>query len=376
MTGNTVLFTVAALIGQALTPDKSLTTLPLALLQLAAMAATIPASFLMQRWGRQLGFMLGVAIGIGGAALGIGAILTANFYLFCVATILFGGFNGFAGFYRFAAAEVATDALRAQAIALVMAGGVVAAILGPQLAAWSKDWLPTGEFAGALAIIMVLQLVSLVLLAQASLPRPLVEERHATGRSLAAIARQPMFLVAVLGSMLGYGVMVLIMTATPLSMVANAHPFHAAATVMQWHVLGMFAPSFFTGALIARWGVLRIISLGSVLSLLCIGINLLSSGFISFVIALALLGIGWNFLFIGSTTLLTETYTSVEKAKTQALHDFMMLGFIAFTTVLSGSVFQQLGWQAVNLLGIPMMLVVLGAIAWLQVAVVGKQATP
>jgi MFS family permease len=366
MTGNVVLFTTAALIGHALATDKSLATLPLAMLQIATMMATIPASLLMRRIGRQLGFMLGVLVGMGGAAVGIWAIATHSFSLFCLATVLFGICNSFLGFYRFAAAEVAVEAFRPQAIALVISGGVVAAIVGPQLASWSKDWFQTAVFAGSLAVIVITQLASLGLLLLVDLPRPSIAELQAKGRSLPVILCQPTFVVAVLGSMLGYGVMSLVMTATPLAMVADAHPFHEAALVIQWHVLGMFAPSFVTGFLIARFGVLTIMGCGGLLSLLCLIINLLGTGLLSFSIALLLLGVGWNFLFIGSTTLLTEAYMPAEKAKVQAAHDFLMFAFVAFATILSGSIFQNLGWKAVNYMGIPIVVLALVAVFWLQ----------
>lgn len=366
MTGSVVLFTTAALIGQSLAIDKSLATLPLALLQLATMFMTIPASLLMQRVGRKLGFVVGVLLGIGGMGLGVWAIDLHSFSLFCLATILFGSSNGFVGFYRFAAAEVASDAFRSQAIALVISGGVVAAVVGPELASRSKDWLSPGVFAGSLAAIIVLQAISLGLLLLIDFPRPIKSELQDRGRSLRQIFSQPVFLVAATGSMLGYGVMALVMTATPLAMVADAHPFHEAAIVIQWHVLGMFAPSFITGFLIARFGVLTIIGCGGVLSLLCLGINLTATGLLSFSIALLLLGVGWNFLYIGSTTLLTEAYAPAEKAKTQAMHDFLMFAFVAFATMLSGGIFQNFGWKAVNLAGLPMVVAVLIAVWWLR----------
>lgn len=366
MTGNTVLFTVAALIGQSLAPEKALTTLPLALLQLANMLATIPASLLMERVGRRLGFMVGVLIGIGGASLGVGAIASHSFITFCGSTILLGISNGFSGYYRFAAAEAATEAWRSQAISLVISGGVVAAVAGPQLANWSKDLVPGAMFGGSFVIMAMLMTITLGVLGLIQMPKVASSEQQSAGRALGVIMRQPVFLVAVVGSMLGYGVMVLIMTATPLEIVAEAHPFHAAATVLQWHVLGMFVPSFITGSLIARFGVLKIITSGAVLSLLCIVINLLSSGLGSYTIALTLLGIGWNFLYIGSTTLLTEAYEPMEKGKTQAAHDFMMAGFVTLATMLSGGLFQTLGWRAVNWAGLPMVAIVLVAVLWLQ----------
>jgi predicted MFS family arabinose efflux permease len=366
MTGNTVLFTVAALVGQSLATDKPLATLPLALLHLATMSTTIPASLIMGRVGRQSGFIIGILIGLAGSGLGICAIVAHSFVLFCSAAILFGSFNSFVGFYRFAAIEVATEAFRSQAISLVLAGGVLAAISGPQLANWSKDWLQPATFAGSLVIIGILQLASLGFLLMLKLPRLTKDNHSGRGRSLSVIMRQPVFIVAVLCSMFGYGVMVMVMTATPLAMVADAHPFHEAATVIQWHVLGMFAPSFLTGFLIARFGVLNILTSGAVISLLCLAINLWGTGLLTFTVALMLLGVGWNFLFIGSTTLLTEAYAPMEKAKTQAIHDFLMFFFIACSTMLSGSIFQTWGWKAVNLVGLPMALIILLAIIWLR----------
>jgi len=366
MTGNTVLFTVAALVGQSLAPEKALTTLPLALLQLANMLATIPASLLMGKVGRRLGFMVGVLVGIGGASLGVGAIASHSFVVFCCSTILMGVSNGFAGYYRFAAAEAATEVWRSQAISLVISGGVVAAICGPSLANWAKDFLPGAMFGGSFMVIAVLLAANLGILGLVNLPKIGIQQQKSEGRALGVIMRQPIFLVAVLGSMLGYGVMVLIMTATPLAIVADAHPFHAAATVLQWHVLGMFAPSFVTGNLIARFGVLKIIMSGALLSLLCIIINLLTTDLWGFRIALTFLGIGWNFLYIGSTTLLTEAYEPVEKGKTQAAHDFMMSGFVTLSTMLAGGLFHASGWAAVNWAGLPMMIVVLGAVLWFQ----------
>lgn len=365
MTGITVLFTVAALIGQALATDKTLSTLPLAGFQIATMLTTIPASLLMQRWGRRWGFVLGIGITAAGALLGVQAVFSSNFVTFCAATVLIGSGNSFAGFYRFAAAEIAAEKFRAQAIALVIAGGVVAALLGPQLATWSKEVLSV-TFAGSLGAIAVLQLLVLGCLLPIQFPQLQLADPQLQGRSLLTIVRQPVFLVAVLGSMVGYGVMVLVMIAAPLAITAEGHAFHVAATVIQWHVLGMFAPSFVTGSLIVRYGVLTMMSWGVVLNGLCLAIGLLSSGIFSYSLALFLLGIGWNFLFIGSTTLLTEAYTPAEKGKAQAIHDFLMFGFVALSTMSSGGLFHAAGWQAVNWAGLPLLLILLVAMKWLS----------
>jgi len=366
MTSVVVLFTVAALIGKKLATEPSLATLPLALMQLAVMAATIPASLLMKRKGRRFGFVVGTLIGIVGIVLAVAAVLIQSFALFCAGTILMGVFNGFSGFYRFAAADAADGSFRAQAISLVVAGGVVAAVLGPNLASGLKDGLANAEFGGSLLSIIVLQIVILALLPSVKIPPLTAAEQKARGRSLTKIMQQPVFIVAALGSMVGYGIMALIMTATPLAMVAIPHPFHAAASVIQWHVLGMFAPSFFTGFLIARFGVLTIILSGIFLNLLAIAINLAGTTIPHFIIALTVLGIGWNFMFIGSTTLLTEAYTTAEKAQTQAMHDFLMFGFVTAATFLSGRLLDSVSWAAVNYAGIPFLLMILAAVLWLQ----------
>lgn len=365
MTGSIVLFTVAALIGATLATDKSLATLPLALLQLATMLTTIPAAFILKRWGRKLGFMMGVGVGLSGAGLGAYAIFTGSFALFNVATLLYGIFNGFVGYYRFAAADVATEAFRSRAISFVIAGGILAALIGPQLATWTKDWLSV-TFAGGFVAIALLQILTLLLLSQVDLPPLSQQTLQESGRPLAAIVQQPVFIVAVLGSMIGYGVMVLLMTATPLAMVAVHHPFHTTAAVIQWHVLGMFTPSLFTGYLIARFGVLTMILVGIFLNGLCIAINLAGTNTVHFFAALLLLGIGWNFMFIGSTTLLTETYTPSERAKTQAAHDFLMLTFVAFSTFLSGRLLNDRGWAVVNYTGLALIAVALFAVLSLQ----------
>lgn len=366
MTGNSVLFTVAALIGANLLTDKSWATLPLALLHLATLFTTIPASLWMARMGRKVGFATGIGMGMLGAGLGAYAIFAGSFVGFCLAMVLLGCFNGFVGYYRFAAAELASESFRSMAISLVVAGGVVAAVLGPQLATWTKDWFAEAPFAGCLLTIILLQAISLPLLASVPLPPWQKTEQVEQGRPLLTIIRQPVFVVAMLGSMLGYGVMVLIMTSTPLAMVEHAFPFHQAAFVIQWHVLGMFAPSFITGALIVRFGLLNIILTGGILNLICIAINLSGISLMHYWTALLLLGIGWNFLFVGSTTLLTEAYTPAERAKTQAAHDFLMFSGVAASTILSGDLLNRWGWQAVNWAGLPMVLLAFGAVFWLQ----------
>jgi MFS family permease len=211
-----------------------------------------------------------------------------------------------------------------------------------------------------------LQVLTLLVLTGVDIPALSTPDQQEPGRSLLQIVRQPIFLVAVLGSMVGYGVMVLLMTATPLAMVAIHYPFHSIAAVLRWHILGMFAPSFFTGFLIARFGVLTIILWGVGLNLSCIAINWLGTEIEQFLAALTLLGIGWNFLFVGSTTLLTQAYTPAEKAKAQAMHDFLMFSCVAIATFLSGQLFSRFGWVVMNAAAIPGLGLVLMAVLWLR----------
>lgn len=244
-----------------------------------------------------------------------------------------------------------------------MAGGVVAAFIGPNLAHWTSTWL-IAPFAGsylALAGILVLSFFTQLFL---DIPRP-PRAAHGGGRELGAIARQPVFIVAAIGGMLGYGIMALVMTATPLAMHATHHAFGDTAFVIEWHVLGMFAPSFFSGHLIRRFGVLQIMLVGSVLSAVCVGINLTGSSLAHFWLALFMVGVGWNFLFIGATTLLTEAYAAEEKAKTQALNDFLVFGTVAVAVLSAGSLQHHLGWRAVNYGVVPLIAVTVITVVWL-----------
>ena len=363
MTGGSLLIATSALVGYRLAPDKALATLPLAAQMLASMLTSIPASLLMQRFGRRAGFLLGSSIGITGAGLATVAIVTGNFALFILGAALSGMFAGFGNYYRFAAADVATVDYRSTAISYVLAGGVIAAFIGPNLAHWTSAWL-VAPFAGsylALTAILVLSFATQLFL---DIPRP-AREVYGSGRKLGVIARQPVFMVAAIGGMLGYGIMALVMTATPLAMHDHHYAFSDTAFVIEWHVLGMFAPSFFTGHLIRRFGVLQVMLVGGVLSAVCVGINLAGTSLSHFWLALFLLGMGWNFLFIGATTLLTEAYTPEEKAKTQALNDFLVFGTVTVAVLSAGSLQHHLGWRAVNYGVMPLIGATLTAVIWL-----------
>ena len=365
-TGNVLLVATSSLVGYNLAANKALATLPLGLQFLGTMVTTIPASMLMKHIGRRAGFIVGTVLGLAGAALASWAILHDAFLYFCVGAVLFGAFNGFGTYYRFAAADVATDAYRPTAISYVMAGGVIAAVVGPNLANWTGGLLAEAQFAGSYLALAGIYAASFAVLLFLDIPRPGAHEARDTGRPLRAIAAQGQFVVAVLGAALGYGIMSLVMTATPLAMHAHAHPFHDTAFVIEWHVLGMFAPSFVTGHLIRRFGVLNVMLTGALLNTLCVVVNLGGTDLTHFWGALVLLGVGWNFLFVGGTTLLTETYRIEEKAKAQALNDFLVFTMVAASSLSAGALHYSLGWRAVNVGVLVPVTLIFGALLWLR----------
>lgn len=365
ITGTSLLLSSCALVGMSLSSIKSLATLPLALLFLAQMATTIPASLYMQRVGRRLGFMTSSVFGMAGAAVATVGVLNAEFSLFCFGTILIGVFNGFGQYYRFAAAETASEEYRSRAISYVLAGGLIAAFAGPNLAKWSRHVL-SAEFAGSYAILTGIYLLALGIAFFLRLPGPGKETRARGGRSLSGIARQPAYFVAVASALVGYGVMNFIMIATPLAMHDYAHAFSDTAFVIQWHVFGMFFPSFFTGHLIRKFGTANIILTGILLLGLCVGINFTGETVVHFWSSLIFLGVGWNFVFVGATTQLTETYTPAEKAKAQALNDFIVFGTVTLTSLSSGAVQNLLGWQTINMAVIPFLAIIFLANLWLR----------
>jgi MFS family permease len=364
--GNSLLIATSALVGFRLADDKSLATLPLALQFLASMLTTVPASYLMRWLGRRAGFFIGTLLGLAGAGLAAFAILQGSFALFCAAAMLFGAFNGFGTYYRFAAADVATSDYKSRAISYVMAGGVVAAFVGPNLAHWTSSWFASVEFAGSYTSLLGLYGLSMLALLFVRIPRATAAETHEPGRPLSAVVRQPAYRVALAGGALGYGVMALVMTATPLAMHQHAHAFAETAFVIEWHLLGMFVPSFFTGQIIRRFGVLNVMAVGALLNVACVAVNLSGAGVAHFWAALVLLGVGWNFLFIGGTTLLTETYNEAEKAKAQALNDFTVFTVITISVLSAGALQHHLGWHAVNLGVLPLIAVILAGILWLR----------
>ncbi len=362
ITGNILLISVNALIGQRLAPHQELATLPVAVQFLGLMAATLPAAQIMRLMGRKFGFLIGNLIGLAGGLLACFAIARENFVLFCISTTLLGIAIGISQQYRFAATEACSPQDRPRAISLVMAGGVLAAILGPNLAVWSNKFWPQPEFLGAFAALVALYGLNLLLIASLPLPQPTLEEQTGASRSYGELFRQPKLFTAIVAGAIGYGVIILVMTATPIAMHHHAHDFRNTASVIQWHVLGMFLPSFFTGRLIARWGEIAIIQMGCALLAACIAIAQISTGYWFFLLALMALGVGWNFTFIGATSLLTTSYRPAEKARVQGMNDFLVFACSAVASLLAGHLQSQLGWNWLNLsmlpaIGIAMLLV-------------------
>ena len=286
---------------------------------------------------------------------------------------MLGAANGFAQFYRYAAADAASEAFKSRAISLVLAGGVIASV-GPLLADWSRDMFAPIAFAGVYIAVAALYVASLLVLRFITIPPPDAEERSRGGRALLTIMRQPTFIIAVLGSLVGFSMMSLLMTATPLAMQFCGYGFSDSAQTIQWHVLGMFAPSFFTGHLIKRFGTMTVMAAGALLIGLCAATNLQGIAIVNFQLGLILLGVGWNFLFTGGTTLVTELHSPAEKAKTQAAHDFIVFSGVAAAALLSGALHEAVGWQTMNYAVLPFLGIVLVGLAWLGLS--GRASAP
>ena len=366
MTTTSAIVTMIALVGNMLAEDKALTTLPIALQFAATMITTLPASFYMKRVGRQLGFITGAGIACVGALVCAYAIFERSFTLFCAGAMLMGSFNAFAQYFRFAAAEAADEHFRAKAISLVLAGGLVAAVTGPNLARFTKDLFEPVAYAGTYVSLVTIFLAIIVTALFIRLPRPTAAERRETGRPLREIARQPVFLVAVLAATAAYSTMALLMTVAPLAMAECNFTFSDSAWVIQGHILGMFAPSFFTGHLITRFGVLNVMIAGAAMFVATLAIDLAGIDFLNFFVGMTLVGVGWNFLFIGGTTLLTQTHTPAERAKVQGFNDFLIWSSVMVSVLASGALQTGLGWTFVNVGVIPLVVLALGLTLWLR----------
>ncbi|QNB07694.1 MFS transporter [Herbaspirillum frisingense] len=356
--------TLTALTGWQLAPDKALATLPFALITVAGAVVTWFAAFLIQRLGRRWSFVLGAASCCVGGLISVWSVFHAQFWTFCAGTALVGVFQAFAQYYRLAAADAVSEAAKSRAISTVLAGGVIAALVGPALAAWSKDWFPTALFAGAYLVVAAMGLLSVLVLilfyrdqADHLAAAAATGAELAPARPLSAIARTPVFMASVANNVAGSMVMMFIMTAAPLAAVACHHGIDDGAAIIQWHLVGMYAPSFFAGRLIQRFGLGSVLLAGLAMNLGCALIAMLSTTLPAFYVALLLLGVGWNFMFVGGTTLLAQSYTPPERAKTQGLAELMRYAATALATLGAGPLLARFGWETLNAAILPVLLV-------------------
>ena len=375
LTNNVTFMAINGLVGLSLAPSPWMATLPITgYVAGGALCANLVARH-QRAWGRRRAFQAGTLVAVLSSALCAYAASTQQFGLLVAATLLAGYYNATAGLYRFAATELAAPRYKERAISWVLAGGVIGAVAGPNLASATRDALPVA-FAGAYAALVAVALLALVVLSFIRFPPLPLPSAARPGRPLREIARQPVFIVAVLGCALGYGVMNLLMAATPIAMSQCAHPFKSTALVLEWHVLGMFVPSFFTGSLIRRFGCLPVMASGVLLNLVCIAVALSGVDLMSFTLALLALGIGWNFLFIGGTTLFTEAYRPEEKTRAQAAMDTVIFTTMALTSFSSGALVTTSGWSYLNLGSIAPVLLAAAALAWLALQRRGAQNQP
>ncbi|MGM0694931.1 MAG: MFS transporter [Pseudomonadota bacterium] len=361
--------TLSGVVGQQLSPAPGLATLPIAMMMLGTVASTLPASLYMKRVGRRRGFITGASLGgVAGGLLSFAAVALGAFWVFCAGNLLLGLYQGFAMYYRFAAADVARPAFRSRAISLVMAGGVAAAFLGPWNASAATDLVAGAPLGGPYLVIALLALLAIGLLTQLRVPPSGEPQPGEASRPMAVIAAQPSFRVAVLAGAVGYAIMVLVMTATPLAMRARGFEMHQVAFIMQWHVLGMFAPSFVTGSLIVRFGVPRILLAGGLLLTGTVAVANLGTALAHFWVALVLLGIGWNFLFVGGSALLSTVHGEAERGKVQGVNDLIIFSLVALGSLMAGALLHHLGWEALNLAMLPAILLVMLTTLWLGVS--------
>ena len=352
MTNNVVFVAINGLVGLSLAPFGWMATLPLMAYVVGGAMSTVLVSRTQSRYGRQVSFQLGLLVAMLSALLCCYAAYSKNFWLLVAATVVAGYYNANAQLYRFAAAELAAPGFKEKAISLVMAGGLLGAVLGPNLASQTRSLLDA-PFAGAYLALAGVALLAMALLAGIKFaPAPAkstAKNGSDSGRPLGVIMRQPVFIVAAAAGALGYGVMNLLMAATPIAMQICGLSFADTAWVLEWHVIGMFAPGFFTGHLIKRYGTLPIMAAGLALNIVCVIIALSGVAFSQFLVALFLLGLGWNFLFTGATTLALTAYRPEEKDKAQGSLNFCVFSVLALSSLASGVLVTTQGWTLLNL---------------------------
>ncbi|HEV3007634.1 MAG TPA: MFS transporter [Burkholderiales bacterium] len=362
-TNNSTLIAINGLAGLALAPYAGLATLPVTCWVLGGAIGTMPASLHMKRVGRQRGLTSGTLWGIVGALICASAIWAQSFWLLCFGTLVWGVYNAYGQYYRFAAADIASPDFKPTAISLVLAGGLVGGVLGPTSSRWTIELL-TPKFMGAYLVLIGFAVATMLLLRFIRIPTPSAAEQSAKGRPLRKIAAQPKFIVAVLAGAIGYGVMNFLMTSTPIAMQVCGHPYSDAAFVISSHIIGMFAPSFVTGPLIKRVGALPVMFAGVLFNFAAIGIALSGIAVAQFWWSLVILGVGWNFLYLSGTTLLTETYRPEERARAQGTNEQAIFIMMAISSLTSGLTVTTAGWERVNLLALPLVATVAIALVW------------
>lgn len=362
-----IVISLGGLVGTTLAPDPAMATLPIGLFNLGLAAGTLPAAMLMRRYGRRAGYVLGALLGALAGVVAAYGVYAGAFVLFCAGTMISGLYASYVQSYRFAAADGAAADLRPRVISWVMMGGLAAAVIGPQTVIWTRDLIPAAPFSASFVAQAMLALLALPVIAllRAPAPAPAESDGSAPGaRPLGEIARSPRFVAAVAAGMVTYGLMSFVMTAAPVAMVACGHTVGEAALGIQWHVLAMFGPSFYTGRLIQRYGKIRVTAAGLLLTSAAAIVALSGLGLAHFWIALVLLGLGWNLGFIGATALVTDCYAPSERARVQGLNDFLVFGSVAVASFSSGQLLSAGGWEMVNMIVHPAVAAVLLLLAW------------
>lgn len=360
-----IVISLGGLVGMQLSPDPALATLPVSILNLVLALGTIPAALVMRRLGRRAAYILGAGFGIGSGLIAALGLMQASFLVFCIGTCMAGLYSAYVQSYRFAATDGVTGGLREKVIARVMLGGLAAAIIGPQLVIWTRDALPGQPFAGSFLSQSALALLAIPILLL--LRRPPVVAASAggsAGRSLGQLLTSPRYMLAVATGVVSYGLMTFIMTAAPMAMVGHGHSVDDAALGIQWHILAMFGPSFFTGRLMARFGKERVAAIGLVLIGVSAVVALGGLDIAHFWGSLILLGLGWNFGFIGATAMVADAHSPEERSKAQGANDFMVFGTVACASFFAGSLLHSSGWNTVNQMVFPAIAFVLVPLVW------------
>jgi len=364
--GAPLLVLIGGIIGAELAPSPALATLPIAFGVIGVAAFSIPSALLMQRIGRKRGFILGTLMAAVAWLVAAYAVSIGSFALFCVAIIFSGGNMAFIQQYRFAAAESVEPRYVSRAVSFVLLGGVVAGFLGPEIGARAKDWLGGGLYTGSLVAMAALYLVVAVLLLLLRDVAPQEDSQTGGERPLRTLVMQPTYIVAVLAGVVSFGVMSFIMTATPISMhVKDGYTLEQTKWVIQSHAIAMFLPALFTGFVVARLGELRVMAVGVMALFACVVLAVIDRSLMHYWGALVLLGLGWNFLFVGATVLLTQSYRPSERFKAQAVNEFSIFSVQAFTSLLAGAVISRASWELLNLLNLPFLVVLFAAIVYL-----------